>query len=126
MLQCKNREKRKSTKSYLRSCESFKINPEGTRGPIGPEEVSSFLCRSWHQNDIKKFVNCVVLKNDIFKSQSEAVFQVFKLQTFIHSKYVEKLDIDIDIISLSHLQEASVVVTKNVKTVKKKKRQKHC
>ena len=51
---------------FCEVCENFcKINPEGPCGPIGLEVVPIFLCRSWHQNNVKKFVNRVIFRNDI-------------------------------------------------------------
>ena len=42
-----------------------KIPPAWTHGGIWVEIIPLFLCRSWHQDSIKKFVDWVTFKNDL-------------------------------------------------------------
>ena len=50
-----------SSKSDLNS----KIDPEGTRSPIGPNGGSFFKSPPWLYYSIKKFVDMSIPKNDI-------------------------------------------------------------
>ena len=77
-------------------CEIFvkssKINPGGTRGPIGLIVISFFSSCLWHQDSIKKIVKKVILKNDLISVQKTSKCDTQeKFALFICLKKFEKV-----------------------------------
>ena len=92
-LPCKKKESKQVRRKVEKLSKSYKFDPEGNRGPIGPEVVVLDPWQPGHHASTKKFVD---LTSSIFD-----LFRPTKHRKWRYQKVIKKclviLDFDIDI-----------------------------